>query len=177
LNPLGDESSMLDTLLTTPVDGEEFVRARMLSGLILGVPVVVVGNFIAEPFNPFSPLTSLVVTVFGVLLCLYTAALGVGIGSFAPRFQPVRSRTFDDVEVVRPTIVALLGYTFVSLLAAVLGLLVFGFPEVLGLLPYVGDLPTLWVRVGGAAVLVAVLGVVGYRSYVYAVERFNRYTV
>lgn len=175
LNPIGEEGAMLQVLVTVPTPGRTFLRARALAGLLVGLPVAVVGVAVAGSIGPQTPTEVASIAAFSVVLAVTSAGLALGVGSFAPRFEAVRA--FGGTEAVTPTTLALIGHMFGLLVLAAVGFLLLVVPQLFGLLPGISaDSPAL-LSMAGLAVVSLVLLAIGGGGYVYAARRFERYTV
>ncbi|WP_335998546.1 hypothetical protein [Halorientalis halophila] len=173
LNPLGDEGSMLPATLTTSAPRRSVLRARILAGLFLWLPpallVVVFGGW----YSTLDAGTVSLVVAATVVLAGFSSALALALGVFAPRFESVRA--FGGVEAPTPTTAALLGHSVLSALAAGLGVLVLFAPPVFD----GARLPAGSVRLAQAAGFLtwaALLALVGFGCYRYAVRRLDRFT-
>ncbi|MFC7046687.1 hypothetical protein ACFQH6_15880 [Halobacteriaceae archaeon GCM10025711] len=173
LNPLGDEGRVLPVLVTSGTTGRAFVRGRMLAGLVVGVPVILVAGVVGLA-GPLPAWQVAAVAGFGLVLAPVSVAVAVGIGAFAPRFEAVRS--YGGVETVTPRTLSILGHTTVVGLLAGVSVLVVFLPSVAGDVG-VGSAQVALVQAGALAVVAAVLGGVGVGAYRYAVRRFDAYRV
>ncbi|MCT9094409.1 type II CAAX endopeptidase family protein [Haloarchaeobius sp. HME9146] len=104
LNPLGEEEEMLAQLLLATMPAAVLLRARMMLGVLVGVPLVLVGTTLLA-LGPLAPLDALAVGGYWVALTLASAAFALGVGTLAPRYTPVR--LFARVESVAPSVTAI----------------------------------------------------------------------
>lgn len=173
LNPLGAEGSMLPALLTTPSPGRPLVRARLLAGTVLWLPLTLLVVLSTGWYGALDAGTLAYVLALAVVLTGFSSLLALALGAFAPRFEAVRA--FGGVEAPTPTTVALLGHSFLTTMVALVGIAtIFG--------PVVVDAPRV---AGGSAQLIqavaflawtALLALVGTGCYRYTVARLDGYT-
>lgn len=90
LNPLGNQGSMLPTLLTAPARGRHVVHGNVVAAALLGAPltagVAIAAGYLAGSSTPVLA----VLGVAGVAAVLGSAVIATGIGSVFPRFEAVR---------------------------------------------------------------------------------------
>ncbi len=119
LNPLGTEGAMLSQLVLAATPAATFVRARLLAGLLVGVPLAAAGVAlvsltlpVAVPAGAFALWTVLVAATV-----VTSAALALGIGSVLPKFET--TEVFDSVETLAPSVIAAIihGVLVLALLA------------------------------------------------------------
>jgi len=174
MNPLGVEGSMLPAILTTPRPGPAIVRARLLAGTLLFLPLSLSVVFGLGWYSTLGTTGILLLAGVVVVLTVASCAIALALGSFSPRFETVRA--FGGVEAPTPTTVSLIGHTILVAIVAGLGLAaVFG-PALLDGPPFVGRTELL-AQSAGLFVWTAVVGSVSYACYQYAVQRVNGYTV
>ncbi|MFC5970534.1 hypothetical protein ACFPYI_04245 [Halomarina salina] len=167
LNPFGDDQAVLPLLLVTATPPRAFVRGRLVAGLAIGLPFVVLGPLVVALVGPQTLLEAVVYASFGLLLAVASATWGVGLGTAVPKFE---SRTMYGVETVTPSLLVLFGYNALVGLTGVLGLVLLG----VALSEGVATSPLV---IGVGAVAAAVLLATALGSYVYAVRRFRSYTL
>jgi len=173
LNPLGEEGEMLRVLVTSTTPGRCFARARMLAGLLVSVPLVLlVLAFVPYRFSHGSDpwlVEHTLLVALGVYFSVCYVAIGVGLGVSYPRFEKVH----PDRDFYPATFPASMGYLSAvfspGLFALVLFILPRFYPE--------HQLVVRSVSVAGLLVLAAVTGVVARWSYAYSVRRFDTYTL
>ncbi|SDM94486.1 hypothetical protein SAMN05192554_11046 [Haloarchaeobius iranensis] len=185
LNPLGDDGPALEATLTAPVSGRQYVVGHVLAGAAVGIPAAVL---VVAPVAFLSPLpaaeaaAAIGVAVLGTLLA---PLLAIGVGMTFPRFGSVQVAGNKQAVVPSKTALAAFSLALVTiagnvalatdagtrqLLAALAnGLVGFLTPWTLGLDPA-------WLLPVSAVVVAA--GIVApLLSYVYAVQRFERFTL
>jgi hypothetical protein len=179
LNPLGDQGSVLSTTLLSRVDGRRFVRAHVLAGLLVAVPV---GTVIVAVLGVLSPLAARDVAVLSALApvtMVVASGLAIGIGTAFPRFEA--TNVTRSMEAVVPSPWAFVLFS-VHLAATSLAAVLVGVSGVRELLAALVDLllsvtvGTETIRIVAAVALVALL-LLPVVSYRYAVRTFDRYTV
>ncbi|WP_439027556.1 lysostaphin resistance A-like protein [Haloarchaeobius sp. DT45] len=111
LNPLGEEEEMLAQLLLATMPAAVLLRARMLLGVLVGVPLVLVGTTLLA-LGPLSGVEALTLGVYWVALTLASASFALGVGSLTPRYTPVR--LFARVESVAPSVTAIVYHLVVT---------------------------------------------------------------
>lgn len=115
LNPLGDQAGALAATLTTPIDGERFVRGHLLAGAAVFVPLGLLVS-LSSAFLVGYPIER--VALLGgasVVGTVGTMVLAVGVGSLFPRFGAVRLS--GSHEAVMPSKSAFVAYSLVIGLA------------------------------------------------------------
>ncbi|WP_440990602.1 hypothetical protein [Haloarchaeobius baliensis] len=185
LNPLGDDGPAIETTLTAPISGRQYVVGHVLAGAVVGAPaaVLVVGPVaFLSPLPPVEAAAAVGVAVLGTLL---TPLLAIGVGMTFPRFGSVQVAGNKKAVVPSKTALAAFSLGLVTIAGnAVLavnsgtrqllaglanGLVAFLTPWTLGLDPaWLLPVSGVVVAAGVAAPLL---------SYVYAVRRFERYTL
>lgn len=181
LNPLGDQGAALPSTLLSGVDGRTFVRAHVVAGLLVAVPVGTLLTAVVAVLSPVDDGTVIALVVATPLAMVVAAALSVGIGLAFPRFEA--TTVTRSVKTVIPSRLAFLLFSlhlFATALAAglvakefvrqlVAAILSFLLPVGLTVLP-----ETLW-SVG--AVLLVPLLLAPIVSYRYAIRRYDRFTL
>jgi ABC-2 type transport system permease protein len=173
LNPLGIEGSMLPAIVTTPSPGRTLVRARVLAGALLWLPLAL---FLIVGLGWFSSLGTVdvaFVAVLAVALTWFSCTLALALGAAAPRFESVRA--FGGVEAPTPTTVALLGHSFLTAILAALGFAAVFVPTLYDGPPFSGT-TVLLARLVGLAFWTASIGAIGAICYRYAIRRVNAFT-
>lgn len=163
LNPLGDDRPHLPLLLLTEPEPRTFLRARVLAGLVVGLPVATAVP-LATVAAGTAPPVGVAFAAAGVGLCLAATGLALGLGCAYPVHE---TREFWGVETVVPSTLVTICYTLVVLVGTALGLVVvrYGFdgsPALTAALGGVYLLPTVGVPLAG---------------YAYARRRYRRYTL
>lgn len=185
LNPLGDDGPALEATLTAPVSGRQYVVGHVLAGALVGAPVavlVVAPVAVLSPLPPVEAAAAVGVAVAGTVL---SPLLAIGVGMTFPRFGSVQVAGNKQAVVPSKTALAAFSLGLVTiagnvalatsagnrqLLAALLnGVVGFLTPWTLGL-----DPAWLW---PASLVVVAAAVAAPLLSYVYAVRRFERFTL
>jgi ABC-2 type transport system permease protein len=166
LNPLGDERAALPTVVLSPAVGTTVVRARMTAGVVPLLPFAVAIAVGAGLLGPMTLSTTALVVVFGTVLTGFSATLAVGLGALIPHFE---SQRVFGVESVQPTPWAVFGHLFGVGIAALVGFLAIAAPHLL-------DTPSFAVRILPVGVVSALLAVVGFVFYRYAIRRVETFT-
>ncbi|WP_330630150.1 hypothetical protein [Halocatena halophila] len=165
-NPLGDDRPLGTLLFLTDVTPRALARGRMLAGLVLTVPVAVIGSLLTIAIGT-PPLAAISVAFVGAVLCLPATGLALGLGSLYPIFE---EREVFGTEAISPSFGVLYVYEMIVLGGTVIGLWV------------------CWVLATGTASLSLGLGiglvvyglfttVIPYAGYRYAVGRLRSLTI
>lgn len=170
LNPLGVERSMLPAILTVRTPGRAVVRTRFLAGQFLWLPVTLGAVLATGLYSRLDPASVVAIAVVTAALGVFSGTVALALGSFAPRFDPVRS--FGGVEAPTPTSVALLGHTFLTSLVAGVGYVLVFLPDILN----ATGRSRLLVEGGGLGAWVLVVGSITVGCYQYAVGRLDGFT-
>lgn len=162
LNPLGEEGAMLGQLVLTETPPESFVRARVLAGTVVGLPVVLVGTALLA-VGPLSAVEAALAGAFWVVLLPASAGLAVGIGSLLPKTEP--GQVLERIEARPPEFVAIAAHAVLTGMLAVAGgvLLVLDLPATLR-----------WGGLAAVALSTVIAGDAGYRFAVGAVADYGR---
>ena len=166
LNPLGDEGAALPTVVLAGTAGRTLVRARMAAGIAPLLPPALIIAVVAGVVGPMTLTTAALVVAFGIVLTGFSSALAVGLGTLVPNFE---SQRVFGVEAVQPTPWAVFGHLFGVGIAALVGFLAIAVPHLL-------DTPSVAVRVLPVGVVSALLAVVGFVFYRYAIRRVETFT-
>ena len=167
LNQLGEEGEVLHVLVTSLTPGRCFVRARVLAGLFVGLPLVL-GSLVFAPFSPIPLIYHLLLVVFGIYFSVCCSAIAVGLGTSFPRFESVH----PEYDLLPPTTFASTSYLGAVFVPGLLALVLFVLPLFLSEEFFVVQV----IAAVGLVVLAAVTGAVGYSSYMYSIRRFDSYT-
>ena len=172
LNPLGIEGSMLPAVLTARKPGRSLVRARILAGTLVWLPLALAGVLVVGLWGVLGARTVALLLVVTMVLTAFSATLALALGAFSPRFETVRA--FGGVEAPTPTTVALLGHSFLTTVVAVFGVLAVVLPLVVDAL---GASPRaeLLTQTGGLALWSGVVLAASFACYRYAVRRLNTF--
>jgi hypothetical protein len=181
LNPLGDQGAALASTLLSEVDGRTFVRAHLVAGLVVAVPLGTVATAVVTALSPLAgqPATALVAATPVVMVL--SAVVSVGIGTAFPRFEA--TTVTRSMKTVLPSKWAFALFTLYLFLTAAAGtvvydpvvrdvgaaLLTWALPLGLRVSPDALDLVA-----SAALVPLALAPVAAYR---YAVRRFDRFTL
>lgn len=170
LNPLGEEGTVLQQTVLTPLTGEQFIRGKGLLGVVLGLPVTVFAVVVAS-YGTYSFVETGVVVTIAIVHTLAAIGIAAGVGTGLPRFGALR--VGSRRRIVPPSLSAITVYTIA---VTWLGGLVAGvavFPTVIdGVLSLSRE-----VMVVSTVVVVGLDAAVGYGCYRYAVRQFDQYTV
>jgi len=166
LNPLGDDRPQFPLVLLTETTPRTFLRARALAGLAIAIPFVIFVP-LASIAAGTRPLYGIVFATVGTGFSLMAALFALGLGCAYPIYE---ERELWGTETVAPSMLVLIGYSFVVIGGTIIGLGITWF----GL---TGNLVV-------TAILVVVLGVylllsVGgsLLSYWYSQRRYRRYVL
>ncbi|MFD1644337.1 hypothetical protein [Haloarchaeobius litoreus] len=185
LNPLGDDGPALEATLTAPISGRQYVVGHVLAGAVVGIPAAVLVVAPVAFLSPLPPAEAAAAVGVAVLGTLLTPLLAIGVGMTFPRFGSVQVAGNKQAVVPSKTALATFSVALVTiagnvalatdagtrqLLAALAnGLVGFLTPWTLGLDPaWLLPVSGVVVAAGLAAPLL---------SYVYAVDRFERFTL
>ncbi|QSG04678.1 hypothetical protein [Halapricum desulfuricans] len=181
LNPLGDQGAALSSTLLSRVDGQTFVRAHLLAGLAVAIPIGTALTAVVAVLSPIETGTALALVIATPVVMALSAAFSIGIGMAFPRFEATNvTRSMKTVLPSRWAFMLFSAYLFVT---AVAGGVVYE-PDVREpaaavvswLLPFgLGVAADTLVLLSAALLAVAVLLPVA--SYRRAVRRFDRYTL
>lgn len=174
LNPLGEEQKLHSLLVLSNTAGAEFMRARMLSGFLVGLPTIYISILVGVSIGAYSIRQTVLLTIIGCVLAAFSACLALGAGTLSPRFE--RTKPLGNQETVVPSPTAMLvhlfglGITslaaFFLVLAPKLSVMLFGVTNDFRLVATVALLA-----------FVALCVAISVGTYMYAVEEFDTYTV
>jgi hypothetical protein len=181
LNPLGDQGAALASTLLSDVDGRTFVRAIVLAGLVVAIPLGTISTAAVAYASPLEQQTVLALVIAAPLVMVVSAILSIGIGMAFPKFEA--TNVTRSMKTVLPSMWAFVLFSFhlfVTAGAAAIvyeplvrdagaGLLSWALPFRLGVSP-----DTLYLI---AAVALVALLIAPVASYRYAVRRFDHYTL
>jgi ABC-2 type transport system permease protein len=167
LNPFGDEQTTLPLLLVTTTPPEQFVRGRIIAGLVVSVPFVVVIPFLITIVGPPSVLDVFVYVLIGLGLSVTSAAWALGIGTAYPTYE---SREMWGTDSVMPSTLAMLAHEFAVAIGGLISLVLSG-------LALSQNSSLLSLYIGGVAVCLVIFAVSGGGAYVYAVRRYHTHTL
>jgi hypothetical protein len=181
LNPLGDQGAALASTLLSEVDGRTFVRAHVLAGLIVAVPLGTALTAVVAFLSPVDGATALALVVATPVAMVVSAAFSIGVGMAFPRFEATTvTQSMKTVLPSRWAFVLFTLYLFATAAAAAIVYEAVVREVVAALVSWV--LPFgLTVSAGSlypvAAVALVPLVLAPIVSYRYAVGRFERYTL
>lgn len=162
LNPLGEEGSMLGQLVLSDAPERTFVRARIVAGVALGAPLVVLGTGLLA-VDALSPRHALGFGAYWLALLPVSAGAAVGVGTLLPNAE--RAKVLDAVETLPPEPLAIVAHGAATMALAVAGpLLILAAPSAVA-------------TAGGAALLAlgaVVLADGGYRFAVAGMANRGR---
>lgn len=183
LNPLGDQAGALAATLTTPVDGERFVRGHLVVATTVFVPLALVVSLASALLVGYSIERVVLLGGASVVGTVGATALAVGVGSLFPRFGSVRLS--GSHEAVMPSKSAFVAYSLMLGLVVASIALIASEPArtTLALLGTGLVLDRFSLALAPDMVLTAaVIGLIGLLSipllaYTYAVRSFDRFTL
>ena len=181
LNPLGDQGAALSSTLLSPVDGRTFVRALLVAGLVVAIPLGTLATAAVAFLSPIDRTTAVGLTVAAPVVMVVAAGLSVGIGMAFPKFEA--TNVTRSMKTVIPSLWAFVLFTAHLLATAVSALFVakplarqFAAGLLTWVLPFGLDVSAQGLYWAGA-VAIGPLLVAPVASYRYAVRRFDRYTI
>lgn len=162
LNPLGEERPMLEQLVLSSYRAETFVRARLIAGLAIGLPITVIGIAVLA-IAVHTPGDVLAVGVYWLLLVPVSAAGALGVGSLLPASEP--AHVLERIDARPPEVLAMVVHG-IAVLALALG----------GAALLVTDLDTTvrWGGLAAVAVGAVVFADAGYRFAVRSIDAYGR---
>ncbi|TYT61919.1 CPBP family intramembrane glutamic endopeptidase [Natrialba swarupiae] len=160
LNPIGDEGSMLGQLVLAEYSPETFVRARILVGTAIGLPLVLGGTALST-INELGGLEATLVGGFLAAMVPVSACFAVGVGTLLPRSEP--GTVLEKFEVRPPETLAILVHGAVTTALAAGGAFLL-----------IGDLAPA-ARVGGLAAVALCSLIVADAGYRFAVSGIAGY--
>lgn len=181
LNPLGDQGAALASTLLSRVTGRTFVRALVLAGLVVAVPLGTLATAIVAYLSPLDGQTALALVVAAPVVMVVSAVLSIGIGMAFPRFEA--TKVTRSMKTVLPSRWAFVLFTCYLFLTAGAGAVVYE-----PIVSEVGASILSWalpfgLRVSAdtlftaAAVALVPLVLAPIAAYRYAVRRFDHYTL
>jgi ABC-2 type transport system permease protein len=170
LNPFGDEQTTMPLLLVTTTPPRQFIRGRIVAGLVVSVPFVVVVPCVVAVVGPQSALAVFVYVLVGSGLAVMSAAWAVGLGTAYPKYE---SQKMMGVDSVTPSYLILSSHNLAVSIVGLIVLVLTGFS--LLSLSHGSSISGLYI--GGAVVCVVILAASAIGAYVYAVRRFRSHTL
>ena len=101
LNPLGDQGAVLSATLLSGIDGRSFVRAHLLAGLLVAIPIGTMATIVTGVLSPLETERLVLLVVGAPVVMVVSAALSVGIGMAFPRFEA--TSVTRSIETVIPS--------------------------------------------------------------------------
>ncbi len=164
------EGQILPLILTTPGGSRLFAHARILAGLLFGLPVIVGGVLIIGLLGGWGAIWIIAAIIFGSALAGASTTLALALGAFSSsvQWQPsVRDETITansfavGVHTVGITVLGILGFAF--LLA----------PEFIQSILGDSQWSQTTVSIGGIVLLIGLLTVLAGGCYRYAVCEYD----
>lgn len=174
LNPLGDDVDQLPLLRHLDLDPEELLWGRLVAGLVLGLPIIVVGTVLGI-VGGVPVVLMLVAAVAAVVVAVAMTGAGLGLGTASPRFDAVQR--YGGLRARTPTTLPVLGHMFGTQVAFGVVMVAVFFPAVFELVPVLAPLRTGVVRVLVLTMLGGLLGAAGTAGWWFARDRLRRYEV
>lgn len=181
LNPLGDQGSVLPATLLSVVDGRQFVRAHLLAGLVVAIPLGTMATAVVAVLSPIDSQTALVLIAGTPVVMVVSAVLSMGIGMAFPRFEA--TNVTRSMKTVLPSPLAFILFSLYLFVTAVAAAVVYESAVrtitaaiVSWLLPFglaVSATQLYWI----AAVTLVPLVLAPLAAYRYAVHQFDTYTL
>ncbi|QSX00190.1 hypothetical protein [Haloterrigena alkaliphila] len=184
LNPLGDLGRGLPAVMTSTISGRQAITGLVVAGALVAAPIAFLVSLALGVVSPLSFERTAALVAATTVGAVVTPALASGIGTVVPRFGSVK--VTNNREAVMPSKTAFIIYSLAIMLPAVAALVLYvDSPELIaGTLEAVSTwapTPTVSVSARGItltawAVLIGGL-LAPVVSYLYAVERFDWYTL
>lgn len=166
LNPLGDDRPQFPLVLLTETAPRTFLRGRVVAGLAIALPIVIFVP-LASIAAGTRPLYGIVFATVGTGFSLMAALFALGLGCAYPIYE---ERELWGTETVAPSMLVLMGYSFVVIGGTIIGLGITWF----GL---TGNLVVTSILVGGLGVYLLLSVGVPLLSYWYSQRRYRRYVL
>jgi len=172
LNPLGDEGDVLPVTLSSPVSGRAFVAGCCLAGVLIGLPVSVLGALVSGVLAGIAPAVIAGAVVLAAVLPVAAAGMAAGVGVTFPRFEP--ANVTRGQEAVVPSLFGFAVYSIALVVAASPGTAV-QVGIVREALADATGLSTAGVVGTGVGTTVVLAGALAALGYVHAVRTFDAY--
>jgi ABC-2 type transport system permease protein len=166
LNPFGNEQDTLALVLTTPATARQFIDSRLVAGLTLSVPFLVVIPGIIVAVSAFPFVDTVAYVGFGWILAFASGAWAVGLGTAYPKYD---SRRIYGVESATPSI----AIVFVHMMAVS----IMGFIGLLSVSYFIASGLPINTLLAVEVVLSVVLVGTAIAAYRYAIRRYRSYTI
>lgn len=166
LNPLGDDRPQFPLVLLTETTPRTFLRGRVLAGLAVGLPFVILVP-LATIAAGTRPLNGITLATVGTGFSLLAALFALGLGCAYPIYE---ERELWGAETVAPSTLVLIAYSVVVMGGTVIGLGITWF----GL---TGNLVVTGILVGGLGVYLLPTVGLPILSYWYSQRRYRRYVL
>lgn len=181
LNPLGDQGAALVSTLLSRVTGHTFVRALILAGLVVALPLGTLATAVVAYLSPLDVQTALILVVAAPIVMVVSAVLSIGIGMAFPKFEA--TNVTRSMKTVLPSMWAFALFTLYLFVTTAAGAVVYepvvrelGASIVSWALPF-GLSVSADTLYTAAAVTLVPLVLAPIAAYRYAVRRFDRYTL
>ncbi|NKE35798.1 hypothetical protein GWG54_08190 [Natronococcus sp. JC468] len=184
LNPLGDLGRALPAVVTSTLSGRQSIAGLVLAGVLVAAPVGLVVSLALGLASPISLERTAALAAATTVGAVATPALATGIGAALPRFGSVN--VTNSREAVMPSKAAFAVYSLAVILptAAAAALYVDAAAPIAALLSATAawaPTPSVSItaaQIAGVAWAVLVVGLLAPpTSALYAIERFDRYTL
>ncbi|ELY66008.1 hypothetical protein [Natronococcus jeotgali] len=184
LNPLGDLGRALPAVVTSTLSGRQSIAGLVLAGTLVAAPVGLVVSLALGLASPLSLERTAALAAATTVGAVATPALATGIGAALPRFGSVK--VTNSREAVMPSKAAFAVYSLAVILptAAAAALYVDAAAPIAALLSATAawaPTPSVSItaaQIAGVAWAVLVVGLLAPpTSALYAIERFDRYTL
>ncbi|ADB62153.1 hypothetical protein Htur_3289 [Haloterrigena turkmenica DSM 5511] len=184
LNPLGDLGRGLPAVVASPLSGRQAITGLVVAGALVAGPIGFVGALALGLASPLSLERTAALAAGTTVGTVVTPALATGIGTAAPRFGSVK--VTNNREAVMPSKTAFVVYSLAIILPAIAAVVLYAeAPELIAdtMLAVSTWLPGPTVSVSARGITIAawavlVTGLIApVISYLYAVERFDWYTL
>lgn len=166
LNPLGDDRPQFPLVLLTETAPRTFLRGRVLAGLAVGLPFVILVP-LASIAAGTRPIYGIVFATVGTGFSFLAALFALGLGCAYPIYE---KRELWGAETVAPSTLVLMGYSLVVIGGTIIGLGITWF----GL---TGNLVVTGILAGGLGVYLLPTVGLPILSYWYSQRRYRRYVL
>ena len=184
LNPLGDLGRGLPAVVASPLSGRQAITGLVVAGALVAGPIGFLGSLALGLGSPLSIERTAALVAGTTAGTVVTPALATGIGTAAPRFGSVK--VTNNREAVMPSKTAFVVYSLAIIFPAIAAVVLYAdapaliADALLAVSSWVPG-PDVSVSAGGIAIAawaVLVGGLIApVVSYLYAVERFDWYTL
>ncbi|WP_339102282.1 hypothetical protein [Haloterrigena salinisoli] len=184
LNPLGDLGRGLPAVVASPLSGRQAITGLVVAGALVAGPIGFVGALALGLASPLSLERTAALVAGTTVGTVVTPALATGIGTVAPRFGSVK--VTNNREAVMPSKTAFVVYSIAIVFPAIAAIVLYtDAPELIAdtIVAVSSWLPGPALSVSASGITIAawsvlVAGLIApVISYLYAVERFDWYTL